>query len=208
MISHSHADHLDELVVNHFHNTVQWVVPTGLERWFSEKGVNRVTALTWWDQLSIGSTENHSNVPQDIHVTCVPAQHHTQRGLFDKNKTLWCGYVLELASRKLFFSGDTGYCDVFHDIGKELGPFDVSLLPIGTYEPRQSMRAQHANPSDAVQIHNDLKSKLSIGMHWGTFCYSDEPILEPPNRLQAEMKTKGIPATDFICLRHGQTIEI
>ncbi len=77
-------------------------------------------------------------------------------------------------TKKLFFAGDTGYCKAFQEIGKKFGGFDVSLIPIGAYEPRFMMEPQHVDPEQAVQIHMDVKSNKSIAIHWGTFALANE----------------------------------
>ncbi|KAF2196637.1 Metallo-hydrolase/oxidoreductase [Delitschia confertaspora ATCC 74209] len=118
------------------------------------------------------------------------------------------------AVKKLFFAGDTGYCSVhsdtelsyhsaphapcpaFADIGELYGPFDLSLLPIGCYSPRTFMSAVHASPDDSIAIHKELKSKKSIGMHYGTFRGSIseqyEPVTEPPQRCREVAEKEGL----------------
>jgi N-acyl-phosphatidylethanolamine-hydrolysing phospholipase D len=124
-----------------------------------------------------------------------------------------------------YFSGDTGYrslpegavegseaeaaapvCPAFADVGARLGPFDLSLLPIGAYSPRWFMSAFHASPEDAVDMHVDLRSRRSVGMHWGTFPLTDEPIEEPPARLAAAVAKKGLAPDAFVAVQHGQLI--
>jgi len=83
-------------------------------------------------------------------------------------------------------------CPVFKEIGERYGPFDLACIPIGAYSPRWFMSAIHSNPEDAVNIHIDIRSRQSVGMHWGTFCLTDEPVWEPPEVLKAELKEKKI----------------
>eukprot|EP00301_Raphidiophrys_heterophryoidea_P026598 c9223_g1_i1.p1 GENE.c9223_g1_i1~~c9223_g1_i1.p1 ORF type:complete len:428 (-),score=100.83 c9223_g1_i1:364-1647(-) len=252
LISHSHHDHLDAEVVAHFKDTVQWFVPEGLRRFFSDAGVSRVCEMTWWDTAKLtlpssvttqNSNSNSNSAPttgspastssvsdsvtnQTVEIVCVPAQHHTQRTPSDKNTSLWCGYVINYSDphvtthahananvsaqpKKVCFVGDTGYSPVFREIGRELGPIDVSLIPVGAYEPLEHMRPQHCSPEDAVRIHTDLQSKFSFGMHWGTFQYSHEDVFEPPKRLAQAVATQLPPhAKDtFVCMPHGSTFE-
>jgi len=90
--------------------------------------------------------------------------------MFDKLKRLWGGFVIESPTKKkVFYSGDTGYCEIFKEIGEFFGGFDLSILPIGAYEPREILTPQHVNPDEAVQVHKEIKSKKSVGVHWGTF---------------------------------------
>lgn len=83
--------------------------------------------------------------------------------------------------------GDSGYCPVFTEIGHRCGPFALSAIPIGAYEPRWFMKPQHINPQEAVQVHRDVQSQASIGIHWGTFCLTDEAMDEPPMVLRKEV---------------------
>ena len=107
-------------------------------------------------------------------------QHWSRRGLFDTNKTLWDGWVIEVPEQKMIFAGDTGYSLDFKDIGECFGRIDISLIPIGAYVPRWFMQDMHVNPEEAVQIHQDVQSRFSVGMHWRTFLnLTDEPLLEP-----------------------------
>ena len=129
---------------------------------------------------------------------------------------------------RLFFSGDTGYravpqttppiapgspeedalpsCPAFKEVGDKYGPFDLSLLPIGAYSPRVFMSSFHASPEDAVAMHIDLKSKRSIGMHWGAFPLTDEPIEEPPERLKKDLARRGLGPDEFIAVWPGGTV--
>ena len=103
-----------------------------------------------------------------------PAQHWSKRTLTDDNKSLWGSWVVKGPRFRFFFTGDTGFCDVFKQIGSIYGPFDVSAIPIGSYEPRRYMKYQHIDPAEAIQLHKDLRSKFSVAIHWGTFAFSDE----------------------------------
>lgn len=103
-------------------------------------------------------------------ITFVPVLHWSKRGMNDLNTRLWGGFVIETPfKQKIFYSGDTGYSDVFKEIGDMFGPFDFTILPIGAYEPRHLLRPQHVNPEEACIIHKELKSSQSVGVHWGTF---------------------------------------
>jgi len=106
-----------------------------------------------------------------------------------------------------FFAGDTGYSPIFREIGRKLGPFDLSAIPIGAYEPRWFMRHHHVSPEEALQIHLDVASKKSVAIHWGTFVLTDEPLDEPPERLKTALKKKQIPDDSFLVIKHGETID-
>ena len=155
--------------------------------------------LDWWESHQVGNWKYHA----------VPVQHWSRRGLLDTNKVLWAGWVVEAPDKRLFFAGDTGYSKDFKDIGNRFKSMDLSLIPIGAYAPRWFMKDMHCSPEEAVQIHLDVNSKQSIGMHWGTFLnLTDEPLDEPPVRLQKAVQSKGLNPETFITLKHGETLRL
>src|SRR5699024_6846036 len=112
--------------------------------------------LDWW---------GHYQFDEKNSLTAVPACHFSGRGLFDRNKTLWCGYVLHTSSGNIYFAGDSGYGSFFKEIGRRFGPMRASFIPIGAYLPRWFMRAIHISPEEAVQVHKDVQSQKSFAMH-------------------------------------------
>jgi L-ascorbate metabolism protein UlaG (beta-lactamase superfamily) len=199
VISHNHYDHLDADTITQLAAQAggppQFYVPLGLRRWFNELGIATVTELDWWESREMAGVKIH----------CVPVQHWSQRTLADRNQALWGGWVIEHPALRFFFTGDTGYSQDFKDIERRFGRFDVAAIPIGAYEPRWFMAPFHVNPAEAVQIHLDLKARYSLGIHWGTFEMTDEPLDEPPVVLERELSRLGIAPERFIVLRHGQT---
>lgn len=151
--------------------------------------------MDWYDNAKF----KHST------VTCLPCQHWSSRTAIDRNETLWCSFGMQTANHNIYFGGDTGYCPVFKEIGQSHGPFDLSLIPIGAYEPNWFMKIQHVNPWEAVQISLDLKSKVSIGCHFATFPLTPEPILEPKELLEKHLIELQLPASHFVTMQHGQT---
>lgn len=198
LISHNHYDHLDDGTVRWLarrHPKAVFVVPLGLRGWLQQRQVANVVELDWW--------QRHQGHGFAVHA--VPAQHFSGRAHDDRNRTLWCGFVLEAANKKVFFAGDTGYSKDFAAIGERLGPVDLALLPIGAYEPRWFMRAMHVNPEEAVRIHQDVRSRQSVAMHWGTFRLTEEPADEPPKALARALREADIPADKFWVMQHGET---
>ena len=166
LISHNHYDHLDYPSVKRVYKrfpAVTFIVPMGLKKWFVKRGIDRVVELDWWQDVNFCAKKDS---PQ-IEITAVPAQHHSGRGFFDANKSLWVGFVVKVkhkGEKKCFyFAGDTAYNDHdFKNIGSRFRNIDLSICPIGTYVPKTFMETVHLSPKGAVTIHKDLKAKLSL----------------------------------------------
>ncbi len=199
LISHNHYDHLDEFSVEEIVNrnpNVKFFVPLRVRDWFEERGIRNVEELDWWE----GTTVN------DLKIVCTPAQHFSGRWINDRNQSLWCSWTI-LGKKKLFFAGDSGYCSHFKNIGKRFGPFDLTLIPIGAYEPRKLMRPVHMNPEEAVQTSIDVRGKKMLGIHWGTFVLTDEPMDDPPKKLSEVVTLHQLSKDDFWALKLGETRE-
>jgi N-acyl-phosphatidylethanolamine-hydrolysing phospholipase D len=203
LVSHNHYDHLDEDTVVALHRRQakkppRFFVPLGLKGWLAARGIRDAVELDWWERADA----------QGLKLHAVPVQHFSSRGPFDRDATLWCGWVAEWPDFSLFFAGDSGYSRDFQDIGARFGGFDLSLIPIGAYDPRWFMRAMHMDPDEAVRVHLDVRSRHSIGMHWGTFVLTMEDPAEPPRRLAAALAAAGLPAGSFTVMQHGETRRI
>ena len=200
LISHNHYDHLDRESVVRLAaqpgGPPRFFVPLGLREWLAAEGIETATELDWWEQASLG----------DLAFHLVPVQHWSARGVNDRNRTLWGGWVVEALGFRAFFAGDTGYSKDFADIHARFGGFDLALLPIGAYEPRWFMRTQHVNPEEAVRIHQDIGARRSLAIHWGTFVLTDEPMDEPPQKLAQALAAAGLSERDFTALPHGGTL--
>ena len=210
--SHNHYDHLDEASIRQLNaqegGAPLFVAPLGLEGWLRSKGVSRAMELDWWGSHTIHAPAG------DVEVMLLPSQHWSSRGLHDRMLTLWGGFAVMAPDCHLFYAGDTGYSRDFTDIRERLagrqagGGFDIALLPIGAYEPRWFMAEQHVNVHEAVKIHRDLGAKRSLGVHWGTFELTDEPLDEPPRQLTVERSAAGVADEDFFVLAIGETRRI
>ncbi len=202
IVSHSHYDHLDLETARAIGNRATWWVPLGLAAWFREQGITNVVELDWWDTREVpGGNES------PVRMTSVPVQHFSGRTLLDRNTTLWTGWVVRIGKCQFYFAGDTGYNPHdFRAARERLGPMDLALIPIGAYSPRWFMKPVHVNPQEAVQIHEDLGARLSIGMHWKTFRLTAEPMEEPPYALYRAMEKRVIPFDRFRVLGPGQRI--
>lgn len=197
LISHDHYDHLDVETVRELdrrHRPV-FLVPLRLKEWFDGIGITNVEEFDWWESRPV----------RGLRVTCLPAQHFSGRTLWDRNQRLWSSWAVSGASKRLFFAGDTGYYSVFKEIGRRLGPFDVAAVPIGAYVPPEMMKMTHVTPEEALQLFADVQGRHFLAMHWGTFDLTDEPIEEPPQRLQAEAERLSLDPSTVWVLKHGET---
>lgn len=197
LISHNHYDHLDIPTAKRLqqqHNP-QFIVPLGVEKLLHSHGITDIAHLDWWQTLGI---KDH------LSLTAVPAQHFSGRGLFDRNKTLWCGYVLHSSHGNIYFAGDTGYGDFIKKISNRFSPIQTSFLPIGAYKPRWFMKHIHMSPGEAVRAHKELQSQQSIGMHFGTFPMADDGMREPIEDLQKARDQHQINSEQFYILEEGK----
>jgi N-acyl-phosphatidylethanolamine-hydrolysing phospholipase D len=208
LISHNHYDHLDLYTVKRLISRfpdICWYVPLGIGKWLHKAGAKHVVELDWWEMHTV------PGIPK-LEVHAVPAQHYSGRGLFDYNTTLWAGWVIRVtrpdgSQKQFYFVGDTGYNDIqFKEIGHEFHSMDLSLIPIGVYRPAAFMNTVHVNPAEAVEIHLDVHSQLSIGTHWGTFRLSSEPRNRPPYDLYRTMQDKNLSLDTFRVLTPGHPI--
>ncbi len=194
LVSHSHYDHLDLPTIRAVGAPV--VAGLGLASWFARRGV-AASELGWWRTTRIGP----------VTVTFVPAQHWSRRTLRDTNETLWGGFVIEGSAATLYHAGDSAYFGGFREIGRRF-ELDAALLPIGAYDPGWFMLRQHMDPEQALQAFEDLGARTFVAMHWGTFKLADEPLDEPPVRVERERVRRGLPGDRVRVLAVGETLEV
>lgn len=199
LVTHGHHDHLDpaslKALARRFGPELAFVVPTGLGRCLPG-GCRRVIELAWWEAVEIGGVE----------VALVPAQHWHRR-IIDTNESLWGGFVVR-GSRTVYHSGDTGYFAGFATIGAVFPGIDVACLPLGAYEPRWFMRAQHMSPEESIDAFTALGAHNLVGMHWGAFDLSDEPIDAGPRLLQATVAERGLDPGRYHVLWPGGSLAV
>lgn len=195
-ISHDHYDHLDEATVQRLAAThrPRFFTPLGHREWFADQGITDVVELDWWE----------SRTYRGVTFTCTPAQHSSGRGLHDQNLRLWSSWAIAGRRKRLFFAGDTGYYGGFKEIGRRLGPFDVAAVPIGGYSGYPK-HPNHVNPEEALSVFEDVRGRLMVPMHFGTFELNREPFREPPERLLREAVARGLEER-VAPLSPGQTI--
>lgn len=214
LISHNHYDHLDSASVVQLDEraksagkTTLFLVPLGLKTWFKDLGITSVVELDWW--------QHHTIKGVDFNLT--PVQHWSARGMGDRSATLWGGWAVLGADFHWYYAGDTGYSRDFVDTRNKYAPlqtpelgggFDLALIPIGAYEPRWFMARQHVNPMESVRIHQDVGAKHSVGVHWGTFALTDEPLDQPPADLAIAASALNVTEADFGVLAIGQSLQL
>ncbi|MBL7005304.1 MAG: MBL fold metallo-hydrolase, partial [Gammaproteobacteria bacterium] len=206
IISHNHYDHLDSEATEVLHQQQvppRYYVPLGLKDWLLETDgkvqASNIVEMDW------GDSAQHQN----IKINALPSQHWSARSLFDRFETLWASWRVELGDFSFWFAGDTGYNkQLFTELGKTLLPVDLSFIPIGAYSPRDFMKDYHLNPEEAVLVHQHIKTKQSIGMHWGTYPLTAEEPTEPPIRLKAAADNAGLQKGVFSVMKLGETREI
>jgi N-acyl-phosphatidylethanolamine-hydrolysing phospholipase D len=195
LISHDHYDHCDEPSIRALAaRGTRFVVPLGVGALVREAG-GEATELDWWESAEVAG----------VRVHCVPAQHFSGRGLGDENRRLWASWVVEGPTRRFYHSGDTGYFAGFAEIGRRFGPPDLAAIAIGAYDPAAVMQWVHLNPEEAVRAGRDLGAQRVLGMHWGTFDLTDEPLAEPPRRFHAAATAAGFTAEQAWTLAVGET---
>ncbi len=197
LVSHNHYDHMDLPTLRVVRKRWAPRVATGLANahHLAKAGIHSAVELDWWQTTDLAGAR----------ITYVPSQHFSARGLYDRNRSLWGGFVVEAGGAVVYFAGDTAYCPYFAEIGRRFPRIDLALLPIGAYEPRWFMRRHHVDPEEAVRAHLDLRARHSIGMHFGTFQLTDEPIDAPVMALREARDEAGVTEDAFRVLGFGET---
>jgi L-ascorbate metabolism protein UlaG (beta-lactamase superfamily) len=205
LLSHNHYDHLDigtmKRLAERFQPTI--IVPLGVKAYLEREGIGNVIELDWWNETPF----TYAN--KTLHIHCVPAQHFSGRGVSDRNKSLWCGFVVQSAQSEgvIYFAGDSGYGDHFKRIGEKFTNIKCAMIPIGAFRPQWFMSPVHISPEEAVKVHQDVHSRLSIGMHFGTFPLADDGEHEPVEELQKSLKQASVELSAFRALDLGEWID-
>ena len=193
VISHCHYDHFDVATLRRLQagHAPLFVVPLGCDTLLRAAVPGaRCVAGDWWDGFVLA---------EGLRTTLTPAHHWASRSLWDRRMTLWCGHYLQTAAGAVWFVGDTGYGDgrIFGAIRARLGAPDLALIPIGAYEPRWFMAAQHVCPEEAVRVFLDVGARRALGIHWGTFRLTDEAREAPEAALAVALREAGIAPERF-----------
>ena len=201
LLTHNHYDHQDMSTIRRYpYKNSKVLVPLKLGKYFSKYRFKDVNEMDWYEEIKVNN---------DIKVTFLPAVHWSKRSLTDTNKTLWGNFLIEYKDKKILFACDTGVGNIYKELGNKFGPIDLTLINIGAYNfypmiPYKDKSAYHTNPEEALSIAQNLKSKKVIGMHWGTFVLSLEPIMEPPVRFKDSAEKYGYKKEDAIVFKIGE----
>ena len=201
LLTHNHYDHQDMMTIRKFpYKDAKVMLPLKLGKYFTRNGYRDVNEMDWYDEIQVN---------ENLKVTLLPAVHWSKRSLTDTNKTLWGNFLIEYKNKKLFFACDTGVGNIYKELGNKFGPIDLTLINIGAYNfypimPFKDKSTYHTNPEEALSISRDLKSKKVIGMHWGTFVLSLEPIMEPPVRFKDSAEKYGFKKDDAVIFKVGE----
>lgn len=195
LISHNHYDHLDLPTLRRIAAAWQPVVfcPLGVAKLLRKAGLRDVRELDWGQSQAWGGMEVH----------CVPAQHFSARTPFDRNRTLWCGWVLAAGSGNIYFAGDSGFGPFFRAIGERFGRMRLALIPIGAYDPEWFMGPVHMTPEQAIEVGSMVEAAVAVPIHYGTFALADDGETEPVDRLRRGLAGRA-DADRFWVLEEGE----
>jgi L-ascorbate metabolism protein UlaG (beta-lactamase superfamily) len=177
LVTHDHRDHMDLPTLAKLPAEATYVTGTGNAK---RLGKPHVVELDWWETTNVG----------ELAITFVPARHWSMRMPWNRNATLWGGFVVQGPRATVYHSGDTAWGEHFAEIGKRFA-IDYAMLPIGGYSPRWFMESQHIGPEEAGAAYEALGAKHLLAMHWGTYKLTDEAIGEPVARLRAWWAERG-----------------
>lgn len=184
LLSHDHYDHLDKnALLTLAKKNIPVITMLGVGKRLRDWGVpaQLVSELDWWQQKELGD---------GFTITALPARHFSGRWINDRFTTLWGSFAIKGPKHNIYFGADSGYYEGFKKIGEAHGPFDLTLLEIGAYN--RNWADIHMGPEAAVQAHLDVKGKLLLPLHWGTFALAFHPWTEPIERLLAEAAKKNV----------------
>jgi len=201
LLSHNHYDHLDVDTMKKLYKKFRPRIftPLGIRTFLEKNGIIEAIDMDWWDELEL---------TEMLKLVAVPAQHFSGRGMFDRDATLWCGFVIRRKEGNIYFAADSGYNSLmFKETGQKLAPIHVAILPIGAYKPRWFMSPIHTSPEEAIKIHFDLQAKKSIASHFGTFTLADEGEEEMYNDLKKALEENKLSGKIFLVMKEGEGID-
>ena len=201
VVSHNHYDHLDLPTLKRLwqRDRPRIVTSLGNDSILASQGIVS-TALDWGARTIIGP---------GVEMVVERNHHWSSRWFTDRNRALWSAFTIVTPGGNIFFAGDTGWGDgSWVAEAARRGPFRLAIIPIGAYEPRDFMRNHHVDPDEAVRIFEALNPVRALGVHWGTFQLTFEPIDDPRRRLAALRRQRSIAPDWFVATEVGQTFSL
>ena len=200
LLSHDHYDHMDIPTLRRLAREHRPTIYAGLgnARTLEKHGIPGMVELDWWQAVQHGA----------LAITSIPAQHFSGRYPWDRDTTLWCGFVVEGEAANICFAADTGMGPHFQQIAQRFPSIDVAILPIGAFRPQWFMSEVHLSPEEAVEAHRILGARASIASHFGTFPLADDGEDEPVERLQKALAEAGLTEEDFRVMGFGEGREL
>ena len=199
LITHDHYDHLDmdavrALASNPAQERMQFVTALGVGAHLEYWGIanRRITELDWSDTAHVGA----------LRFTAMPARHFSGRKL-TRCETLWASWVIGGPAHRVFHSGDTGFFEGIKVVGEKHGPFDLTMIKMGSYD--ELWPDIHLDPEGAVRVHEMIGGGLLLPIHWGTFNLAFHAWDEPAERVVAAAERSTL--TTLVMPRPGQRIE-
>jgi len=197
LISHDHYDHLDLRTLQRLETTYFPTIYAGLNHapLLARHGLENVVELDWWQEAT---------ARPDLRITAVPAQHFSGRTPFDRDRRLWCGFVIQTDDKCIYFAGDTGSGPQTALIARQFPHIDLAILPIGAYRPEWFMGEVHMPPAQAVDAHLRLGARVSVAGHFGTFPLADDGDDEPVENLSQVLRHTDLGSSEFWVLGFGE----
>ncbi len=205
LLSHDHYDHMDLPTLRRLHRKHGPTIYAGLKNaaLLARHGIGNVVELDWWQETT---------ARRDLWITGVPARHFSGRSLFDRDRRLWCGFVVQTVVQTedvcIYFAGDTGAGPHTAQIAGKFPKIDLAILPIGAYRPQWFMGEVHMSPDEAVEAHLRLGARVSVASHFGTFDLADDGEDEPVERLQQALQPANLGETEFRVMSFGAAAEL
>ncbi len=201
LISHNHYDHMDIPTLKRIQKKWKPRVYAGLgnARYLRSRGIRTGMDLDWWEK---------DVVTEGVAVVCAPGQHFSSRAFSDRNKTLWCGFVIETPHGDIYFAGDTGYGEFVERLHAKYPTFRLALLPIGAFRPEWFMGPVHVSPEQAWRMHHELDARTTVAIHHSTFHLADDHQDEPKDRIEALRNAAPEPKPNFLVLENGEPVTV
>ncbi|OJF89822.1 MBL fold metallo-hydrolase [Pararhizobium antarcticum] len=204
LVTHNHYDHLDLATLRALHARFKprIITPVGNDAIIDPALPDaEITTMDWGDGI---------NVIDGVALYCEPCHHWSARSAFDRSMALWGAFVLTTPAGNIYHIGDTGFHDGinYRAVTEKYGAFRLANLPIGAYEPRWFMKAQHQNPDEAVDGLIACNAAYAIGHHWGMFRLTNEGMHDPLRALETALDEKGIARDRFQILQPGEAFEV